>query len=810
MPTLLEEGNVVPQKWMSAREKKLLSSISTIEYIMDFISDRIYKGRELPKIKIKKPGDKVIVLKSGTGSGKSTVIPPYLYKRFDEFGRGKIGVTQPRVLTAIDIPESVIEYNPELKMGENIGYRTGPMKKSVGRGILYMTVGSLLSEMINKTHEEFMRGYSFILIDEVHERDLNVDSILFELKQLLMANYEDIDCPMVILMSATFDPNLFMEYYDVNPKNFIEVAGRTFPIEKHFAPYDVQDYISYAVHTAEILHVDNIADLVDDNDFRDILIFVQGKSVMKKIIEQLHKFNSDVLDKNWDYVQNYISGVKKKMGGGDINKKYYIAPIMLNSENYKKGGKEYNLLFDRVENFTVPIYKFDNNKSGKIIKRVRPCRKIIVATNVAETGVTIESLKYCIDIGYVTSAEYNPVVGCQLLLDKPVTRGMADQRMGRVGRKSPGVWYGCYTKNTYENMAVDQWPNIITEDISQTLLRILIGTTESKLTYADDNKGFQMNNLDQKWYKMLYGKMFQMSKLDFLQMPPADLMSHCIKKLWALGFINDMYQPTVFGWYGIMLTKIPMESIRMILAGYQHGANIMTLITIVAGIQVGAMGFGIFKNKYKPRNPLKLSNDESRLYSKIIFADEFIEYVFIFEEYLQEVAKIGKHMVSNTSNSKYSLQYLQEWAAKQKFKHTGFSLLIELRDEIIANMLEIGLNPFYNGLQIKNYNLTKILQKNIHEGIDEIIKIKKCIYEGYRCNLALYNKKLNAYITHQTNVKLSPVSYLLHQENLPQKIIVSKILVKPSMYNAGMYEYSPQDISVMDRFVEIDENFLEN
>lgn len=765
MPTLLEIGKIVPQKWMTGREKKLAKTMPAIEYILDMISDRISLGHKTPKIKIKSPGDKVIILKSGTGSGKSTVLPPALYERFGGKTRGKICVTQPRILTAMDIPETVVKFNPKLILGENIGYRTGPMKKTVRKGILYMTIGSLLAEMKTKPIDKLLKSYSFILIDEVHERDLNVDNVLYHLKMLLAEEYDNPDCPLIILMSATFDPERFMKYYGIKKTNYVEVMGRTFPIESHYSKYDVSDYISYAVDKVIQINTENVS----DKKYRDILIFVQGGKSTKSILEKLHKYNAGLTEN-------------------------FIAPITLNGTNYKKGGYEYNMLFSKIENYKIPIIV-----KGKIIRHVKANRKVIVSTNVAETGVTIDSLKYCIDTGFVMSSEYNPVIGARLLLDKPISRGAADQRRGRVGRVSPGVWYGCYTEATYNSMDKIRLPDIIKENIASELLSILIGITGTRLDFAMIDDGFQMNNIDQNWYKLVSQKIFLTTKLDFLQMPPADLLSDAIKKLWSLGFINDRLECTEFGWYANKFSKIPLESIRMIMAGYHNGADILTLITIAVCVYVGNFGFGIFKHKYTPRNVLNLDN-ESKLYNEKFFADDFIEYLFIFNEYTEMLDSVGK--VINIDQS--SIDQINKWMKDKKYKMAGFTDAVKLRDEIIAQMLEMGLNPFYNGLNMKRhtYNLVNILRTNIVMGLGEVVKIKKCIYDGYRNNLAIYNKKLNSYVMQQTNTKINVESSIVSSK--PKKIIVSGILIKQNFFAPGTYNANATDVSVMDKFVDID------
>ena len=134
MPTLLTKGNIVPQKWMSVSEKQDGQNKITKDFLIDFISNRVPERRnEHSKIKPKSFGYKVILLKSGTGSGKSTVLPPELYYKFFEKKHKTIVITEPRRLTAESIPEDILKYHSKLKMGVNIGWQT----KNISRNSCY-------------------------------------------------------------------------------------------------------------------------------------------------------------------------------------------------------------------------------------------------------------------------------------------------------------------------------------------------------------------------------------------------------------------------------------------------------------------------------------------------------------------------------------------------------------------------------------------------------------------------------------------------------------------------------------------------
>ena len=241
LPTLLRKGYIKPNDKLKLSKSTIntISNTRGIDYIINFISDRTPSvAGSNPKIPAKSLGGRVIVLKSDTGSGKSTVLPPFLYEKLQLRTNKNIAVTQPRVLTAIDIAEGLPENYSFLKLDDNLGYTTGDFKRlPLNKGVIFMTVGVLLRSLQESPDEDFMKKYSFILIDEVHDRDLNVDTSIYLLKKLLETNYKNVNCPMIILMSATFDPTIFMDYFGCPDENFIQVIGSTFPIEKNFLKF---------------------------------------------------------------------------------------------------------------------------------------------------------------------------------------------------------------------------------------------------------------------------------------------------------------------------------------------------------------------------------------------------------------------------------------------------------------------------------------------------------------------------------------------------------------------------------------------
>lgn len=825
MPTLLEKGKIVKQKWMSTKINRKIDNMTGIDFLMEYIGERSWTSvSEPPEIKLKKFGNKVLVLKSGTGSGKSTLIPPALYNNFFEKSRKNIICTQPSVATATDIPYQIIMYNPNLILGQNIGFQTSNLSRKPIKGILFSTVGILLQHLKLLDDDQFMRKYSYIIIDEAHARSTDVDSVLYYMKRLLERNWENPECPMLIIMSATLDQKIFMDYFGCPKENFLDVIGSTFPIEDNYTNFNTTDYIQYIVDLIEKIHLDNISDITNNEKFRDILVFTQGSSQIKEINKLINKLNATVFSKGLIEAKIHSNEQwEKYKKGGKEDGVYYIAPIIAMSANIQKGGKEYKDLFSDIDSIYVDIYSFnEKGEQMEIIDSVKASRRLIIGTNAIETGLTIDTLKYCIDSGFVKQGSFNPNFGCNMLINMSITQANSQQRRGRVGRKAPGHFYASYTKETKEVMEKMPYPDIIKEDISSFLLSAIIAETETKIEpHQDENydeNSFQINRFDRSWYQMVKNKNFHASHLDFLQYPSSDSISYAVEKLHGLGFIDWEYNPTIFGYYASKFRKLSLENIKMILSGYFTGANVLDLITIASFQQIG-FGLGINRRKYKPRNPLEVSQTEAFYYYKMLFQDDFVEYLFIWNDFMKAVSQIAKNSRKKGSKE-MSVEYLENWASENKLNIDGLFNIIDNRDEIILDMINMGLDPFYNGLGLSKgtYNLVDILKRNLQEGIEEIQKIKKSIYEGYRFNLLIYDKERQVYISKYSNVKVKIDSKLIKpliiketnniEQQIPYKLITSNIILMESQVKKGLYEFTGNEVSVLDGYVDVDEEFL--
>jgi len=696
-----------------------------------------------------------MILKSSTGSGKSTVIPPEFYHRFfNDTKRRNIACTQPRVLTSIEIPKTILPFHSReflnsigknsrtpLEMGENIGFQNSVIAKKPNRGIIYMTVGTLQQQLNIMDDESFMRKYSLIVIDEAHERSIGTDFTLYMMKKFINRNYKNADCPFLLITSATFNTKKFADYLldhlkTERYKNIINVGGFTYPITETWPEYDSDNYIQDAVSKAIQIHKENPEDYmpaaevlaahgnslrekhstlktqedsVDDikkqQIFRDILIFISGEGDARKIIQKLNEQNS----RDPDLRKNPI--VPIKLMGTDVN---------LKTDNYK--------------NITKPLSKIGVEiREGKKVSIKHPVRRVIVATNVAETGITIETLKYVIDTGFLKSSEFNPVYQLGMLITQPVTQGMYTQRRGRSGRKAPGYAFPLYTKSTFDKLQVDQYPDIIRDDICLDILSLIVRETDPNGRYNNEPLSKLFN--DPEYMKKIAATSLDLYKLDLLDPPSADSLHSSVDRLYKLGAINRACSPTRTGFIINKFRMMSPESIKMILAGFSWDVSIIDLITIAAFVRINDKpGFFIRARQPSDPSPFEQAINDGKFEfpwflpnsdrTKLMLSCDFIWGLLIWYNF----------------NKLEAGQSLRGWCEDVGISFTALNDMIESRDDILQMMSSVGLNPYHQFKKSFNY----IESFQLH---DWICSVKQCIYEGYKTNIAIWDFNNHVYKT---------------------------------------------------------------
>lgn len=778
--TLLQKGKIIPPLSADEQERVRISNTTAIDYIMEWFDARtptqIGGTAHINPTSIK---DRVLIIKAGTGSGKSTSIGPELYARYAGRGLGagrSIAVTQPRVLTTIGLPNKItkIPTMSFLKYGENLGYQTGPFVNKPPKGLVFMTVGVIAHQLGSMTDEEFMRKYSYIVLDECHDRVVNLDIAMYRLKRFIKANCKNTLCPFLILTSATFDTMKFARYFECGAASVIEVAGQSKPIASRFPMSPCSNLVTGAVKKIVELHEEGQHDYM--SDIRDIIVFVSTLSIMKDIIAKLDKYNNSIANQTTKPTPSPASGTPSQPPR-------YVIPISLTSASYRGQHQTYKNIYRPYDDIKMQIGD----------KSVTPSRRVIVSTPVAETGVTIESLKYCIDTGLVMSPEWNPVVGCTIVADRPVTQNMAIQRKGRVGRGAPGEWHPLYSKSVFDSFTENTMPDIIIKPSDEVVLSTLV---DQSIPEWDGSVLTEEKR-----------QVFQPNKLDLMDPIPLDSLKHSMQKLYTLGMIDHTNRATVRTMCATKFSHLTVDAIALVLNGYAHGANIPALATIAA---FASAGDKLLSRKYKRR---QIFSDRTMYKTRLFIGCDFIDYIFLYEE-MREIIKKSTKPYGD----------IMRWCNDNHINHMVLKDVVSARDGVFSSLIRIGLNPYRNvpcvsgkpnqqGREMK-YSLTQHILDDFDSGRTEICKIKRCIHEAWSMNTLTYNPVLHTYVNKLTGTDMRVESDLISNVGYDEGSLQTKpihITYKNCVLRKGRdgtYRFSAEGISILDSYIEVDHDLL--
>ncbi|MDV2468703.1 ATP-dependent RNA helicase HrpA [Acinetobacter chinensis] len=409
----------------SHQVKKRFASLPTIKLNQDLPVTQ-YADRLIEAIQ----QNQVIIVAGETGSGKTTQLPQIAMLA----GRGLtglIGHTQPRRLAARSVSKRIAEEVGE-KLGESISFKVRFNEQGSNDSIVrLMTDGILLAELVN---DRYLLKYDTIIIDEAHERSLNIDFIMGYLKQLLPRR-KDLK---VIITSATLDVNRFSQYFNDAP--VFEVEGRSYPVEVRYRPIselsiggsdddefdDFEENLPRAVVSAveECFHD---AQSKGHPEHADILIFASTEQEIRELQETLQKF----------------------------------------------GPRHTEVL---------PLYaRLALSEQEKIFNPSGGGRRIIIATNVAETALTVPNIRYVIDSGFARISRYNYRSRVQRLPIEAVSQAAANQRKGRCGRIAPGVCIRLYSEEDFQSRPEFTEPEIKRTNLASVILQMAslgLGTLE--------------------------------------------------------------------------------------------------------------------------------------------------------------------------------------------------------------------------------------------------------------------------------------------------------------------------------------------
>ena len=452
----------------------------------------------------------VLIIVGETGSGKTTQIPQYLHEAGYTKDGLKVGCTQPRRVAAMSVAARVAE-EMGVKVGNEVGYSIRFEDATSDKTILkYMTDGMLLREFLT---EPDLGAYSALMIDEAHERTLHTD-ILFGLVKDIARFRPELK---LLISSATMDAQKFAKYFDDAP--IFNIPGRRYPVDIHYTPQPEANYLAAAVITIFQIHI--------TQPRGDILVFLTGQEEIE------------------------------------------AAELNLQETARKLGSKVPEMVI-------CPIYaNLPSELQSKIFEPTPPkARKVVLATNIAETSLTIDGIVYVIDPGFVKENVYNARTGMESLVVTPCSRASANQRSGRAGRVAPGKCFRLYTKFAFHNeLDESTMPEIQRTNLNSVVLLLMsLGITD-------------------------------LMDFDFMDAPPAETLIRALENLYALGALNDKGALTKLGRQMAEFPTDPMLA-RSILAADKYGC-VEEVLSVIAMLGESASLF------YRPKDK-KILADSAR------------------------------------------------------------------------------------------------------------------------------------------------------------------------------------------------------
>ena len=546
--------------------------------------------------------NQVVVVCGETGSGKSTQLP----KMCLELGlgaRGMIGHTQPRRIAARSIAQRVAD-ELQTPLGQGVGYKIRfSDETSESTYVKLMTDGILLAE---SQSDRFFNRYEVLIVDEAHERSLNVDFLLGMLKRVLERRRD----LKLIITSATIDAERFAQHFaDVKgPAPIVQVSGRTYPIEIRYRPVDeLKERREAARLLGEGSATQNRTRDFDDEDAFDA-------SLVDAVDELARLGKGDMLifmptERDIFDTAKLLKG--RSIPGDDAVRKTLILPLYA---------------------------RLPSEEQQKIFGKI-PHRKIVIATNVAESSLTVPGIRYVIDTGTARISRYSARSKTQRLPIEPISQASANQRAGRCGRVGPGVCIRLYSERDYL-----QRPEYTTPEILRTNLASVILQT----------KALRLGDI---------------SVFPFIDPPSRTSINDGFKTLYELGAIDENDELTSVG---RTLSRLPVDPRigRMLLAANQEDALREVLII--------ASALEIFDPRERPREKQEAADAKHEP-----FLDEnsdFLSYLKLWDFWQALKEKLSKSQLRKACRENFlSYNRMKEWSETyvqllQLIRELGFKL----------------------------------------------------------------------------------------------------------------------------------------
>jgi len=572
--------------------------------------------------------NQVVIVCGETGSGKTTQLPKICL----ELGRGVsglIGHTQPRRIAARSVASRIAQ---ELKspLGEVVGYKVRFNDKlSESSYVKLMTDGILLAETQG---DKFLNAYDTIIIDEAHERSLNIDFLLGYLKQLLPKRPD----LKIIVTSATIDADRFSQHFNGAP--VIEVSGRTYPVEIRYRPLGAAGFRAREIAEAENAQFD----LEDDTIFgiarkaKTEARWLEEDDEEEAIEEAILDAADDLLRQGDGDILVFLPGEREIRDVADHLRKYQ--------------GRSAKLKHIEV----LPLFARLSIEDQQKIFKSHSSRRIVLATNVAETSLTVPGIKYVIDAGLARVNRYSPRAKVEQLQIEKISQAAAKQRAGRCGRVSNGICVRLYSEQDFDGRPEFTEPEILRSSLAAVILRM------AALRLGD------------------------VAEFPFIEAPSSRLIADGYLLLQELGAVDARRQITETG---LQLAKLPLDPRvgRMILAARrEHCLREILIIASVLSIQ-------------DPRErPMDKREAADNAHAK--FAGEgsdFMSYLKLWDffDHALKTKKSNKDLLNQCHSNFLSFLRLKEWRELH-----GQLLEIVLEMEFKLNEKEASFEQIHKAL----------------------------------------------------------------------------------------------------------------
>ncbi|XP_060807920.1 probable ATP-dependent RNA helicase DHX35 isoform X2 [Amyelois transitella] len=534
----------------------------------------------------------------------------------------RVCVTQPRVAAALTLASRVSDERG-CQLGQEVGYAAAmTAMRSPDSGIVFMTEGVLLREMFASP---LLMQYSCIVLDEVHERTQMTDVLMGLLKKIAKKRKN----LKLVISSATMDADFLKDFFNLSDGKststsvVMSMVGRTHPIDVFYVEEPVPDYVKATVDTVIKIH--------ENEPFGDILAFLTSQEEILTALETLKLYAEQNNETN-KHRKFFPSGIQA--AGIEVLPMYGSLPHYMQ----------------------VRVFQMKHQN----------IRKVILATNVAETSVTIPGITYVIDSGYHKLPYFDPSVGVETVCVTPVCRNNATQRAGRAGRTARGKCYRLYTEEEFDKMAACVPPEMCRSDLSSMLLQL---------------KALGIHNV---------------LRFTFPTPPPAKSLLSALETLYALKIIDRIGNLTEIGKMAAELPLRPMCA-TILCNGGEFGC-LDEILSIVSMLQMDNV---FLKPADGKRN---VAVKMCRRNNFEVAEGDIIMYLNIFDAYLK--------IKSSYAEEKKAKKACKDWCNKMYLNHRAMEKATEIRgslEKLIKNKFNIE-NRIYEGVELGAVKCERIMK----------------------------------------------------------------------------------------------------